>query len=117
MDTPVLKKVVLKKKVEDSSNDKSKVVTKIKKAKVQKEITKPKKTIEKKPKTKKIYPKFGQTKDTPTESDPLRKFYTSLLSQNNKSEMAIKWCTEHGLMPKQEDNITFSISKLKISKK
>jgi len=111
MDTPVLKKVVLKKKVEDS-------IPKIKKVKVQqKETTKPKKTIEKKTKTKKNYPKFGQTKDTPVEADPLRKFYTSLLSQNNKSEMAIKWCTERGLMPKQEDNITYSISKLKISKK
>jgi hypothetical protein len=40
----------------------------------------------------------GQTKDTPAENDSLRKFYTSLLKQNKNSAMAIKWCTERGLM-------------------
>lgn len=119
--TPGLKKVVILKK-DPTVNDPKTVVDKphkpnkpkktlIKKEKKSSEkITKPKKIITKK----NIYPKLGQTKITPPESDALRKFYTSLLKQNNKSEMAIKWCTEHGLMPKQEDNITYSISKLKL---
>ena len=38
-------------------------------------------------------------KATPPESDSLRIFYTSLLRQNRDSKMAIKWCTEHGLLP------------------
>ena len=52
------------------------------------------------------FPLIGQTKATPEENDPLRKFYTSLLKQKPNSEMAIKWCTEHGLMPNQKkDNV------------
>lgn len=113
-----LKKIVILKK-DPTVNDakiavdkphKSKKTPIKKEKKSSEKITKPKKIITKK----NIYPKLGQTKITPPESDALRKFYTSLLKQNNKSEMAIKWCTEHGLMPKQEDNITYSISKLKL---
>ncbi len=125
MATSGLKKVVILKKVEIKEivkEEQSKItevikkevkVKEMKKKEVKKKDTKdtlkPKKIIKKN-----IWPKVGQTKATPPESDPLRKFYTSLLKQNNKSEMAIKWCTEHGLMPKQEENITYSISKLTI---
>lgn len=65
-------------------------------------------------KQKREYPKEGQKKATPSENDPLRKFYTSLLEQNHKSEMAIKWCIEHGLYPNQSDNICYKFSKIKI---
>jgi len=34
----------------------------------------------------------GQTRETPIESDGMRKFYASLLQQNPESEMAKKWC-------------------------
>jgi hypothetical protein len=44
----------------------------------------------------------GQKYKTPMETDGLRKFYTSLLQQNPKSEMAKKWCLEHGLLPHPE---------------
>lgn len=71
-----------------------------------------KKTIKKKSKE---FPKDGQTKPTPPESDSLRKFYTSLLKQKKDSEMALKWCTEHGLAPKQKDSIHISIKKLNLS--
>lgn len=54
-----------------------------------------KKTI----KTKIKYALEGQTKDTPLSTDPLYKFYTSLLKQNPKSKMAKKWCAERGLKP------------------
>jgi hypothetical protein len=66
-------------------------------------------------KSQKEFPKEGQTKTTPPETDPLRKFYTSLLKQKKDSEMALKWCTEHGLVPKQKDNIHISIKKLSLS--
>lgn len=108
-----LKKVVIKKlDVETKKTSNTKIKTKDTKTdkKSSDKITKTKKIITKK----KIYPKLGQTKETPPETDSLRKFYTSLLKQNSKSEMAIKWCIERGLMPKQEDNITYSISKLKL---
>jgi hypothetical protein len=39
-----------------------------------------------------------QVKEKPEKKDPLRKFYTSLLQQNKKSFMAIKWCLERGLI-------------------
>jgi hypothetical protein len=70
-----------------------------------------KKTIKK---NSKEFPKEGQTKPTPPESDSLRKFYTSLLKQKKDSEMALKWCTEHGLAPKQKDSIHISIKKLNL---
>lgn len=67
-------------------------------------------------KTKEVYSKIGQTKPTPEEHDPLRKFYTSLLRQNPKSLMAIKYCTEHGLMPKQLDikKVSKTLGKMKL---
>lgn len=49
------------------------------------------------------FPKKGQTKPTPTENDSLRLFYTSLLYENPESQMALKWCIEHGLAPGQEN--------------
>lgn len=51
---------------------------------------------------KKEYPNIGQTRDTPPETDPLRKFYTSLLSQRPDSEMAKKWCLQCGLLDQSE---------------
>ena len=66
-------------------------------------------------KTKIEFPKVGQIKPTPPANDSLTKFYTSLLVQNPKSEMAKKWCIEHGLYPGQPDNISLSLSKLSLS--
>jgi hypothetical protein len=50
---------------------------------------------------KKEYPLSYQKKDTPGESDPMRRFYTSLLKQK-ESPMAFKWCLERGLIPKRQ---------------
>lgn len=47
---------------------------------------------------KKVYEMPGQTRDTPPEEDPLRRFYTSLLEQVPNSEMARRWCAIHGLL-------------------
>jgi hypothetical protein len=58
------------------------------------------------------YKKKGQKKETPPLHDPLRIFYTSLLRQKPHSELAIKWCIEHGLFPDQPDNICSCLSKL-----
>lgn len=49
---------------------------------------------------KKVYDLPGQTKETPVETDPLRMFYSSLLEQRPESEMAEKWCLQHGLIDK-----------------
>eukprot|EP00210_Caulerpa_lentillifera_P003063 g2925.t1 len=49
-----------------------------------------------------IYDLPGQTKATPPETDPLRRFYTSLLEENSDSKMARKWCIQHGLLKKDE---------------
>lgn len=73
-----------------------------------------KKVFKKIIKQKKEFSKEGQKKVTPPENDPLRKFYTSLLQQNLKSEMASKWCIEHGLYPNQSDNICYKFSQIKI---
>jgi hypothetical protein len=43
----------------------------------------------------------GQRYPTPKETDSLYIFYTSLLKQNPKSQMALRWCLEHGLIPKK----------------
>ena len=51
-------------------------------------------------------------KATPPESDSLRIFYTSLLRQNRDSKMAIKWCTEHGLLPIED--VTILLNKVKL---
>lgn len=58
------------------------------------------------------FPKDGQKKATPPANDPLRKYYTSLLKQKPSSELASKWCLEHGLFPGQKENIYCSMSKL-----
>lgn len=50
----------------------------------------------------KVFDKPGQTRETPPEEDPQRRFYTSLLEQNPKSEMAQKWCVMNGLLPVEE---------------
>lgn len=50
----------------------------------------------------KVFDKPGQTRETPAEEDPQRRFYTSLLEQNPKSQMAQKWCVMNGLLPIEE---------------
>ena len=55
-----------------------------------------------KERVKKVFDKPGQTRDTPSEIDPLRKFYTTLLEQVPGSEMARRWCAIHGLLPLAE---------------
>jgi hypothetical protein len=69
------------------------------------------------------FKKPGQKKVTPPETDGLRKFYTSLLKQNKKSEMALKWMLEHGLLPKKraekyiaEMEITKKMAKITLGK-
>ena len=57
---------------------------------------------EDKKKPRKVYDMPGQTRDTPDEEDPLRRFYTSLLEQIPSSEMAKKWCVIHGLVSIEE---------------
>lgn len=48
----------------------------------------------------KIVKKKGsvQKYPTPEKTDALYKFYTSLLRQRPNSEMAMKWCIEHGVL-------------------
>ncbi|GAX73555.1 hypothetical protein CEUSTIGMA_g1006.t1 [Chlamydomonas eustigma] len=53
-------------------------------------------------KEKKVFELPGQTRETPPETDPLRKFYTSLLSQRPDSDMALKWCLMHGLLSEKD---------------
>lgn len=61
-----------------------------------------KKATDKPEKEKKVYDLPGQTRDTPEENDPLRKFYATLLEQRPDSGMARKWCVQYGLLSKQE---------------
>lgn len=65
-----------------------------------KKVDESKVSDEKKPR--KVYDMPGQTRDTPAEEDPQRRFYTSLLEQVPSSEMAKKWCVIHGLLPIEE---------------
>ena len=116
METPPVKKVVVKKvMVKKVLCDVAPTLSsKTQKNKVP--IEKKKETKKKvvKPKIKSEFPKQGQLKPTPPENDALRKFYTSLLAQNPKSEMAKKWCTDHGLFPNQPENLFVSLAKLSI---
>lgn len=48
----------------------------------------------------KVFKKPGQKKTTPPPSDPLYRFYTSLLRQKPESKLAMKWCVEHGVLSK-----------------
>ncbi len=111
MDT-VKKKVIIKKaaqpeeaKAVENKTATEKTVNKPKP--VVKKATAPKKQVKKKNE----FPLIGQTKLTPPPTDPLRRFYTSLLTQKPDSEMAWKWCTEHGLVPGQPTNPTYSVIK------
>jgi len=61
-----------------------------------------KKKANAKPAAPKEYDLYGQKRDTPDEADPLRKFYTSLRTQNPKSVMAEVWLMEHGLLESAE---------------
>lgn len=112
----IIKKILIDSKVKPNKTKNTKAMKSIK-SKATKNISV---TIDKVDKVKKIitkkneFPKEGQIKTTPPESDSLRKFYTSLLRQKKNSDMAMKWCIEHGLFPGQLDNIYMSIQKLKI---
>lgn len=52
--------------------------------------------------TKKIFDKDLQKKETPSDTDPLYIFYTSLYSENPKSKLAIKWLTENGVFDDED---------------
>lgn len=54
------------------------------------------------PRVKRVFDMPGQTRDTPGEEDPLRRFYTSLLEQDPTSEMARRWCAMTGLLPRDQ---------------
>lgn len=47
---------------------------------------------------KKEFSKIGQKYETPVKTDPLRRFYESLLKQKKDSMMALKWCLERGIL-------------------
>lgn len=46
--------------------------------------------------------KPGQKYPEPSIDDPSRAFYESLYSQKPESQMAEKWCLEHGLLSEEE---------------
>ena len=85
-------------------------------SKATKKKEKPKKTIKDKKKVQKTKAKVekktkkevnkdflpGQKKPRPDENDPRRIFYTSLLSENPDSKMALNWLLQHGLLPKEQ---------------
>jgi hypothetical protein len=69
------------------------------------------------PKPKQLFPKAGQKKITPPETDGLYRFYTSLHKQNKKSVMAMKWCLEHGVFTKakaEKAMLQMQMQKLKL---
>lgn len=64
--------------------------------------------------------KEGQTKPTPPETDSLRKYYCSLLAQRKDSELALKWCLQHGLLKKKKRDyalMLFATKNLDLKKK
>ena len=82
-------------------------------AKTKKQVTK---ASVKKPATKKVeLKKPGQKYKTPPETDPLLKFYTTMLKQKPNSEMAAKWCIEHGVLtPKKATTLLLSMEMKKV---
>merc|ERR1712232_1222544 len=48
--------------------------------------------------------KESQKSVTPPVADPTRGFYESLLKEKPDSKIAIKWCIENGVFPKEEHN-------------
>jgi len=46
--------------------------------------------------------KIGQKKDCPPPGAGTRVFYESLYKQNPKSMMALKWCLEFGVLPRND---------------
>ncbi|CAG9313473.1 unnamed protein product [Blepharisma stoltei] len=74
---------------------------KVKAAKIPSEIKKIEKSTEKSPKVVKISKdkiKHKHKNPEPSFDDPLRAFYESLLQQNPNSQMARKYCIEHGIL-------------------
>ncbi len=64
-------------------------------------------------------PKFkrtGQKKATPSKTDSMYIFYTSLYKQNKKSTMATKWMLDHGVFSeKKAHGIMLALSMDKLS--
>merc|ERR1712188_120254 len=56
---------------------------------------------------KKVYDLPGQTRETPEETDPVRKFYESLSKQKPESIMARKWLMQHGMLPQDQAQALF----------
>jgi len=94
--------------VSDSSSDEStkKKKTPVKKVPAQKTPTKTATTTPKKPTTRivKVFEKVGQKKETPDDLDGSRLFYQSLHEQNPSSEMAARWCIQHGVYELEKHN-------------
>ena len=64
-------------------------------------------------------PKPGQKYETPKKSDPLYRFYVSLLKQKH-SPMATKWCLERGVFSAKKAaqiEAMLNLEKLSIVKK
>lgn len=57
---------------------------------------------EKVKKARTTYERLGQTRETPPEGDPLRRFYTSLYEENPESLMARKWCGDRDALRYQQ---------------
>lgn len=64
--------------------------------------TGPSQASQKTQRVKRVFDMPGQTRDTPPENDPLRRFYTSLLEQTPDSEMARRWCAMTGLLSHED---------------
>ena len=55
----------------------------------------------------------GQTRETPDETDSSRRFYVSCLAQNPHSEMALRWCMQHGCLSQKDAAKAFAKIKAK----
>lgn len=64
----------------------------------------------------KKFDKVGQKYETPAKTDPLRRFYESLLQQRKDSTMALKWCLERGILgPKTAEKAYLQLSMKNLS--
>lgn len=78
------------------------------------------KPLQVKAKPQKVFKKQGQKFDTPLKTDSLYRFYTSLLKQNPKSKMALKWCLEHGVLSAkkaEETTLILQFESMQLNKK
>lgn len=67
-------------------------------------------------KTRKITKKEtnGQKYPTPEPSNPLYIFYTTLLKQKPDSQMALKWCKEHGIITNTVEKLAKDLKNIKL---